>query len=165
MANWTKNVRQNKNALVYTYRPSLHLLFKWRGHASVFHFQLKVKKITTIRLINFKFDIHLYYLPVLPLCFKHIRLSNNKRFDGIQVLHLRNVFSNTYMNYYKMNLFHIIYKFYIQWRQEKIKCLALWKVWRYQSGNQNSKSKNDRQQYDQRNTLHIKLSIKKREPH
>ena len=51
-----------------------------------------------------------------------------------------------------MNLYHIIYKFYIQWRQEKIKCLALWKVWRYQSGNQNSKSKNDRQQYDQRKT-------------
>jgi hypothetical protein len=51
---------------------------------------------------------------MLPLCFKHIVLSNNEQLKEAQVLLLRKVFPNTDMNRYKMNLYDIIYIFYIQ---------------------------------------------------
>jgi hypothetical protein len=38
-----------------------------------------------------------------PFYFKHILLFNKKQLDRTQVSQLRNVFSNTYINEYKMN--------------------------------------------------------------
>jgi hypothetical protein len=53
---------------------------------------------------------------VLSLCiyFKHILLFYTKQLDWTQVSQLRNVFSNKYMNKYKMNLYNIICVFHIK---------------------------------------------------
>ena len=56
-----------------------------------------------------------------PFYFKHILLFNKKQLDRTQVSQLRNVFSNTYINEYKMNLYNIIYIFHIKWWHEKNK--------------------------------------------
>ena len=44
--------------------------------------------------------------------FKHILLFSNTQLDKTLVSQLRNVFSNTYMNKYKINLYNIIYIFH-----------------------------------------------------
>ena len=45
--------------------------------------------------------------------FKHIVLLFTKQLDRTQVSQLRNDYSNTYMNKYKMNLYNVIYIFHI----------------------------------------------------
>jgi hypothetical protein len=56
---------------------------------------------------------YVYLCATLPY-FKHILLFNKKQLDRTKVSQLRNVFSNTYMNKYKMNLYNIIYIFHIK---------------------------------------------------
>jgi hypothetical protein len=65
-----------------------------------------------IRTQNFSGDGHWLY-------FKHILLFYTKQLDRTQVSQLGNVFSNTYMNWYKMDLYNIIYIFHFKWRNEK----------------------------------------------